>query len=198
MSTMQQARIGGELVIYSAGAVMGLEFLEVVMSEQDPKEQVLAVYPNAHARARPSGMIDIIDSRRPDTAMSIGCGSTDAAAWAHAARRTGIDAADEAEHSAATGSLPCTIPPAGWSCSRGAGHDGPCAALLISIPDSVVRTVGEVSYNGIAYVPERQLHEANTRIAELEAQLVNERMAFQCAVRELESAYKEKSNHGGK
>ena len=23
---------------------------------------------------------------------------------------------------------PCTIPPAGWYCTRGAGHDGPCAA----------------------------------------------------------------------
>lgn len=22
----------------------------------------------------------------------------------------------------------CTIPPAGWECSRTAGHDGPCAA----------------------------------------------------------------------
>jgi len=23
---------------------------------------------------------------------------------------------------------PCAVPPPGWSCSRGAGHDGPCAA----------------------------------------------------------------------
>lgn len=25
----------------------------------------------------------------------------------------------------------CTIPPAGWSCSREPGHDGPCAARRI-------------------------------------------------------------------
>lgn len=25
----------------------------------------------------------------------------------------------------------CPLPPAGWWCSRGAGHDGPCAARLI-------------------------------------------------------------------
>jgi hypothetical protein len=23
----------------------------------------------------------------------------------------------------------CTVPPAGWYCTRAAGHDGPCAAL---------------------------------------------------------------------
>lgn len=23
----------------------------------------------------------------------------------------------------------CTVPPAGWVCTRGAGHDGPCAAV---------------------------------------------------------------------
>lgn len=23
----------------------------------------------------------------------------------------------------------CTIPPAGWACTRAAGHDGPCAAI---------------------------------------------------------------------
>lgn len=28
--------------------------------------------------------------------------------------------------------LPCSLPPAGWACSRGAGHDGPCAATAIS------------------------------------------------------------------
>lgn len=25
--------------------------------------------------------------------------------------------------------VPCEIPPAGWKCTRGAGHDGPCAAV---------------------------------------------------------------------
>ena len=24
---------------------------------------------------------------------------------------------------------PCTLPPAGWRCTRAAGHDGPCAAV---------------------------------------------------------------------
>lgn len=23
----------------------------------------------------------------------------------------------------------CTVPPAGWECTRAAGHDGPCAAI---------------------------------------------------------------------
>ncbi len=35
-----------------------------------------------------------------------------------------IDEAWE-RHKAAT---PCSIPPTGWRCSRGAGHKGPCAA----------------------------------------------------------------------
>ncbi|WP_387425178.1 hypothetical protein [Sphingomonas melonis] len=30
----------------------------------------------------------------------------------------------------------CTIPPAGWACTRAAGHDGPCAAI----------TTGEADY----------------------------------------------------
>lgn len=28
---------------------------------------------------------------------------------------------------------PCTKPPAGWRCTRGAGHDGPCAAIHVSM-----------------------------------------------------------------
>ena len=26
---------------------------------------------------------------------------------------------------------PCTLPPPGWRCTRGAGHDGPCAAIEV-------------------------------------------------------------------
>lgn len=25
----------------------------------------------------------------------------------------------------------CTMPPIGWACTRGAGHDGPCAAIQV-------------------------------------------------------------------
>jgi hypothetical protein len=28
---------------------------------------------------------------------------------------------------------PCTVPPEGWACSRGAGHDGPCAATPVDV-----------------------------------------------------------------
>lgn len=31
---------------------------------------------------------------------------------------------------------PCSVPPPGWSCSRGAGHDGPCAASPVE-PDDI-------------------------------------------------------------
>ena len=27
----------------------------------------------------------------------------------------------------------CNVPPPGWSCSRGAGHEGPCAASPVSV-----------------------------------------------------------------
>lgn len=33
---------------------------------------------------------------------------------------------------------PCTVPPDGWRCTRGNGHDGPCAAIPISQDDGVV------------------------------------------------------------
>jgi hypothetical protein len=28
----------------------------------------------------------------------------------------------------------CTIPPQGWACTRGAGHEGPCAAIAHQAP----------------------------------------------------------------
>jgi hypothetical protein len=28
----------------------------------------------------------------------------------------------------------CTIPPAGWHCTRNPGHEGPCAAIPIASP----------------------------------------------------------------
>lgn len=33
----------------------------------------------------------------------------------------------------------CGVPPAGWSCTRGAGHDGPCAARPAPGPDGPYR-----------------------------------------------------------
>lgn len=29
----------------------------------------------------------------------------------------------------------CTVPPAGWHCTRAPGHDGPCAAIPVSLPN---------------------------------------------------------------
>ena len=29
---------------------------------------------------------------------------------------------------------PCRIPPVGWVCTRGKGHDGPCAAVAVDVP----------------------------------------------------------------
>lgn len=34
---------------------------------------------------------------------------------------------------------PCTKPPAGWRCTRGAGHDGPCAAVHESMDDGAAQ-----------------------------------------------------------
>ena len=34
----------------------------------------------------------------------------------------------------------CQIPPAGWKCSRGAGHEGPCAASIDYPPVPRVET----------------------------------------------------------
>jgi hypothetical protein len=36
-------------------------------------------------------------------------------------------------------SEPCALPPAGWSCSRGKGHDGPCAASPVP-PRPIAKT----------------------------------------------------------
>jgi hypothetical protein len=39
----------------------------------------------------------------------------------------------------------CTIPPAGWSCSREPGHEGPCAARLSRPYDEYInRTIAEI------------------------------------------------------
>ena len=38
----------------------------------------------------------------------------------------------------------CTVPPAGWFCTRTKGHDGPCAAL----PDERARAAAETSGSG--------------------------------------------------
>lgn len=56
---------------------------------------------------------------------------------------------------------PCALPPPGWHCTRGAGHDGPCAALPVQSDDyqlalavlDVVRDRLKAMYgNGIAPV----------------------------------------------
>jgi hypothetical protein len=49
--------------------------------------------------------------------------------------RAAFDAADGRMQSSRH-SIPdaCRVPPAGWYCTRGAGHDGPCAAVKLVIP----------------------------------------------------------------
>lgn len=37
----------------------------------------------------------------------------------------------------------CSLPPAGWYCTRNANHDGPCAAWP-EIPDPLTRVLNEV------------------------------------------------------
>lgn len=43
---------------------------------------------------------------------------------------------------------PCTVPPGGWYCTRGAGHDGPCAAWpdasaeLQALAEKMVKALG--------------------------------------------------------
>ena len=46
----------------------------------------------------------------------------------------------------------CTIPPAGWSCSRIAGHEGPCAARQIAPYDDYVdRMMGRCLQGGLVF-----------------------------------------------
>lgn len=38
---------------------------------------------------------------------------------------------------------PCRVPPAGWTCSRGAGHPGPCAASPGAVDDPRQRSLDD-------------------------------------------------------
>lgn len=40
---------------------------------------------------------------------------------------------------------PCDLPPEGWTCSRGKGHDGPCAARRPSRWDGVPELVDQIT-----------------------------------------------------
>lgn len=39
---------------------------------------------------------------------------------------------------------PCKLPPAGWYCTRSAGHDGPCAARPISIQPPITKSMRRI------------------------------------------------------
>lgn len=42
---------------------------------------------------------------------------------------------------------PCPVPPTGWFCTRGAGHDGPCAAWPdLGDPAEAGRFLGQEKY----------------------------------------------------
>lgn len=41
------------------------------------------------------------------------------------------------------GLMPCTRPPAGWRCTRGIGHEGPCAAVCAEIVCAFCAMTGE-------------------------------------------------------
>ncbi len=94
--------------------------------QPNPKESVLRVYPEAYCRARPSGMIDLMDNRS-DTAMAIGCGNSDAAAWTDAANLTGLSKlAEPVATPELCGEVVChLIAGASWFvCARPKHHDG--------------------------------------------------------------------------
>lgn len=41
---------------------------------------------------------------------------------------------------------PCTVPPRGWRCTRGAGHDGPCAAWPITA-ETLKATIASIDHS---------------------------------------------------
>lgn len=41
----------------------------------------------------------------------------------------------------------CTVPPEGWYCTRGAGHEGPCAAIQEEPFDKVDELATKISYH---------------------------------------------------
>lgn len=64
----------------------------------------------------------------------------------------------------------CTVPPAGWACTRTAGHDGPCAAIPTSgwASPSLGRAYHEVERvrDTLAQHPESGIDEALKRALE--------------------------------
>ena len=57
----------------------------------------------------------------------------------------------------------CTIPPAGWYCTRGSGHEGPCAAIPYRTP-----------YGALSSEPEFDLAQARIVLANLEHEPANQ------------------------
>lgn len=55
--------------------------------------------------------------------------------------------ADPAEHAVDD----CDVPPAGWSCSRQKGHDGPCAASPVNEHQEPVGEVADMKYNRVQF-----------------------------------------------
>jgi hypothetical protein len=56
--------------------------------------------------------------------------------------------------------MTCTIPPKGWTCSREAGHEGPCAARKVNLEapwDTVFYYPGEVGIVGLHLRPGEML-----------------------------------------
>lgn len=68
----------------------------------------------------------------------------------------------------------CTIPPAGWACTRAGGHDGPCAAIPTGEHPSgwASPTLGRMYFEAeklcddLAQDPENPIGEAMRRLLE--------------------------------
>lgn len=66
----------------------------------------------------------------------------------------------------------CTRPPAGWWCSRDAGHDGPCAAHPLDTPSPIDHPRGLIAQLITdAGVPSQRAHQVADEIVAAYAEL---------------------------